>query len=317
MKNGPGTKERMEQVLVTTSQGQTVKITDVGKVTAGAVQHVLDKVATAEPGVRRQKDAAAMLGDADGVPAFIINKQGKGTTIYMNAVVTDYHRWRMKPPEGEPLRQYLGQLFTDAGVKPQYTISDAGEGKYANIIAEVHPFKSGDLRIVGLHRNYQIRTDELGPVDYRKQEALEVPLKVKVGFGGPAAVYDVRAGKYLGKLADATIDLEKYRPTILALLPEPVEKMAITAPAEVKAGEIIEAKCQLVGPKLGDVHAFRVRLLSPEGKELEMLTANILAPKGLAAVKLPLALSDPKGDYTLDVRDVATGTAARQKVAVK
>ena len=277
----------------------------------------LANLRTVEPGVKAVAGAGVLLADAAGVPAMIVRDHGKGRTIYLNMEIMDYHRWRMKPPEGEPLRGLLNMVFAQAGVKPQYAIS-AATGEHASIVAEVHPFRSGELRIVGLHRNYQFRTNELGPVEYQKNDMLEKPLTVKVGLGAKSAVYDQRAGKLLAKDADSVdVPVDKYQPTMLTILPAPVEALKLEAPASVAPGTLVEAKAALVAPKLGDVHAFRVRVAGPDGKELMMLRQNITAPKGQATFKFAIALSDPVGQYTLSVQDVATGTKAEHKVDVK
>ena len=87
--------------------------------------------------------------------------------------------------------------------------------------------------------------------------------------------------------------------------------------AEFNPGELVRAKLAVEAPKLGDAHVFRVRLLSPEGKELAPVTANLLAVKGKAVWEVPIAVSDPKGEYTLEARDVATGAKASHKLTVE
>ena len=47
------------------------------------------------------------------------------------------------------------------------------------------------------------------------------------------------------------------------------------------------------------------------------LRQSVLAPKGQAQVKLPIALSDSKGAYTLTVREMATGITSEQAFTVK
>jgi len=277
--------------------------------------HRLAKVSAAEPGINAAPGATALFKDGKGTPAGIVRDQARAKTVYLNAVLTDYHRWRMRPPEGEDLRQYVSELLKGAGVAPQYTITSA-DGKPA-LGVEVHPWRCGELRILGLHRNYGLRVSELGPPEYQKQDFFERPLELKVDFGAEVAVYDQRAGKLLGKQRRVTFLLDKHEPTILTILPEPVKAMNITAQEQAKPGELVEVKLALEGNKLGDAHVFRVRLLGPDGKELRPLTANLVAPRGRAVWRVPLAASDPKGEYTLEARDVATGVQASQKLTVR
>ena len=288
------------------SAGQTVE--------APAVT-MLAKVPPAEPDVAAAAGANALYSSAAGTPAVIVKRHGKGRTIYLNAVITDYHRWRMRPPEGEDLRMFVADLLKQAGVQPEYKVT-TDDGKPA-LGVEVHPWRCGNLRILALHRNYGLRVSELGPPEYRKQDFFERPLTLKVDFGKPVAVYDQRAGRFLGVKRSVTFPLDKYTPTILSLLPQPVEAMRITAPATAARGDLVEVKLALRGPALGDTHAIRVRLLDPAGKEVRPLTVNLAAPGGKATWKVPLALSDPAGTYTIEARDVATGTTARHELAVR
>ena len=273
------------------------------------------KAQTAEPGIKAAEGGQAWIEDSKGTPAVIVRKQGKGRTVYLNLAVHDYHLWRMKPPEGEPLRQLVNTLFQQAGVKAPFTVGPAD--KFASVITELHEFKSGDLQVLGLHRNYQIRTNELGPPEYQKQEALEQPLEVTVNFGKACHVYDQRAGKYLGNQAEMKLPLDRYQPTILSLLPGELKAVKVDAPPKAARGSLVEAKFQLDGAH-GDAHALRVKLLGPDGAERRMLTRNILSDKaGRAVTAIPIAASDPPGEWKLVVTDVPTGVTAQHALTVE
>ena len=275
----------------------------------------LAEVPPAEPGVKPTGKALAVFQAGDGTPAVIARKHGKGQVLYLNAVITDYHRWRMKSPEGRALREFVREILSAAGVRPQYAVTTA-DGKPA-LGVEVHPWRCGNLRVLGVLRNYGLRVSELGPPEYRKQTFFERPMDVRVDFGQAVAVYDQRQGKFLGMKRRVTFALDKYLPTVLSILPQPVKGMRITAPAQAQRGELVGVGLALDGPALGDTHVFRVRVLDPAGAELRPLTANLAAPKGATAWNVPLAVSDPAGVYTLEARDVATGTLARHKLTVR
>jgi len=275
----------------------------------------LRRLPAAEPGVRPTGKAVAYYEDAAGTPAVIVNQAGEGRAIYLNAVITDYHRWRLRPPEGAALRKFFEVVFQQAGVKPQYGIARSGGGDCHGV--EVHPYVSGKLRILGLHRNYQLRVSELGPPEYRKQDALAEPMEIDVDLGARSAVYNQRTGEYLGSRRNVTVDLPEHKPVILAVLPGKVQGMAITAPTSAKRGSLVKASLKLDAPAVGDRHTFRVKVAGPDGKELRMLTQTLLAPKGKAVWELPIAASDPAGEYTLEARDVATGVKATRKLVVR
>ena len=276
---------------------------------------VLKGVPAAEPGVRCAKGAVAAFADGAGTPAVIVREHGKGRTIYLNALVTDYHRWRLKPPQGEPLRQCVEAVLKWSKVAPQYPVALADGSRPAGV--EMCTWQGGPMRILALHRNYQLRVSELGPPEYRSQAALEKPVRLKIDLGQAQGVYDQRAGKSLGRRRHVEVNLPKYAPVVLTILPEPVEGLTITAPAEAKRGGLVKVNLALKGKALGDAHAFRVRVESPDGKELTMLTRTLAGAKGRAAWEVPIAVSDPAGEYTLHARDVATGVAAVRKLKVR
>jgi hypothetical protein len=275
----------------------------------------LDKVPAAEPGIRVVGKAQALYQDANGTPAVIVRNVGKGRTIYLNAVITDYHRWRLLPPEGDSLRRFIASLLRQAGVGRQYEITQSDGTTAVGI--EVHPWRSGNMRIVGIHRNYGLNVSELGPPQYQKQDALEGPLNLKIDFGKPVWLYDARRGEPLGNVKEYRFALDKIQPTILTILDEPAKGLAISGPEIANTGDLLELKLELPAQKPSGPHTFRTRVLDTEGRELRMLTRNLSAPDGRATWELPLALNLAKGKYTLVVRDLPTGAKAERTLIVQ
>jgi hypothetical protein len=275
----------------------------------------LERVSAAEPGVKVGHGAVAFYRDANGTPAVIVKNHGKGRTIYLNALITDYHRWRLQPPEGESLRQFVATWLRNAGVGRQYEIAQSNGRPALGI--EIHPWRAGDLRMLGIHRNYGLNVSDLGPPEYQKQDALEGPLELKVDFGKTVALYDARRGEFLGNRKDYTFQVHKIQPTILTVLPQPVNGLTITAPQQAKAGELVGVQLKLPGAKSGNTHTFRVMVLDPDGRELRMLTRNLAAPNGEAIWDMPLAVNSARGQYILQVRDVPTGTRAERRLVVQ
>jgi hypothetical protein len=59
------------------------------------------------------------------------------------------------------------------------------------------------------------------------------------------------------------------------------------------------------------LHVFRVEVIGPDGKPVEPLAQNVVAQNGRTRTRIPLALNDPPGNYTVKVRDVATGVTGQ------
>jgi hypothetical protein len=270
-------------------------------------------IAAAEPGLSAVT-AVAHFRDSRGTPVLLINNVGKGKAIYLNALITDYHRWRLRPPEGDALRDLLGTLLNEAGVEHQYRIAD-DQGRSPHGV-EIHPFIAGNLRVVALHRNFQLRVSDLGPPEYQQQDALEAPMSLSIDLGEPYAIYNQRKGQFLGVMDSVTTDLPKYEPTVITVLPTPVGVLSIEAPDSARRGELVEAGLSLTGEKLGDTHTFRVQVMDPEGQPVEVLTRTLVAPRGQSQWAIPFAVNDTPGNYTLHVSDVATGVSNRHQLTL-
>ncbi len=283
--------------------------------TADGMPTELSMVSAAEPGL--EADGAVVLyRDGLGTPAIMVQRHGKGKAIYLNALITDYHRWRLRPPEGDDLRQLINHFLFDSGVVPQYEITDSLNPDGRTIGLELYPYISGKLRILALHRNYQLRVSELGPPEYQQQDWLAKPMSFAIDLGTKHAVYDQRAGKLLGQMELVIVDLARYEPTVLTILPEPLEALSIEGSDSAKRGDLVTMRLALKGPCLGDTHALRVSVRSPDKKLIPVLTKTLVAPNGQTVWKIPIALSDPPGTYTLSAKDVATGISAERRVTV-
>jgi glycosyl hydrolase family 42 (putative beta-galactosidase) len=274
----------------------------------------LKNLSTVEPGIRVIPGVQARYQDSRDTPAVIVNQHGRGKTVYLNLLMTPYYLQRTESPAGEGLRQLLEGLLQEAGISRPYLITRTNGQPVTGV--EVHPWRCGNLRLLGLHRNYSLNIGKSGDDDSWEQKALRGPLALKLELKSPAALYDTRGGKFLGKQTQWGLTLNDTEPVILSLLPEPVKGLSIRAPEQAKAGDLLNVSLQLQGPKLGDTHALRAQIFDPDGRELTMLTRNLTAPQGACAWELPLAVNLKRGTYLLRVRDVATGVQAERPLKV-
>jgi Beta-galactosidase trimerisation domain/Beta-galactosidase len=273
----------------------------------------LEKLTTAEPGIIVTPGAQARYQDSRGTPAVIVKQHGKGRTIYLNLLMTDYYLLRTESSAGEGLRRLLAGLLQEAGVSKPYGITKASGELVAGV--EVHPWRSGNLRLLGLHRNYSLNIGRTSD-DSWDQKALRGPVELKVDFGAPSALYDVRRGQYLGQKSEWIGTVDDKEPVILSALLEPVKGISVRAPGRATGGEVVSVMLELQGRRLGDSHAFRVQIFDADGQELAMLTRNLTAPRGTCTWELPLAVDLKKGTYSLRVREIATGVRAERPLQV-
>jgi hypothetical protein len=235
-------------------------------------------------------------------------------TVYLNLLMTNYYLQRTESMSGEGLRRLIAGLLKEAGVSRPYSIARVDGQPLTGV--EVHPWRCGNLRLLGLHRNYSLNIGKASDDDAWEQKALRGPVELKLDLGSAAALYDTRNGKFLGKQTQWTVTLNDTEPVILSLLPQPVKGLSIEAPEQAKGGDLLNVSLRLEGSKLGDTHTLRVQLFDLAGQVLTMLTRNLSAPQGTCVWELPLAVNLPKGTYSLRVREVATGTTAERALKV-
>lgn len=274
----------------------------------------LENVHTAEPSIKIIDGAMALYRDARGVAAVIIKNYGAGRTIYLNLDITDYHRWRLRSNEGEGVFNLWKAIFNSVGLSNPYQIKQV-DGSLSHGI-EFFEFNYDNMNILGIHRNYQNRVSELGPPEYQDQSTLEAEMDLVIDFGNERAVYDTLNGEFIGMKTKVAFSLDKWKPTLFTVLDAPIECLQISASTEAKRGQFMSAQLRLSVKNPGNVHVFRAMIIGPDGNELDMYTVNLLAPKGQVEWRIPFAVNDPAGEYTLCVRDIPTGIHAEHKIVL-
>ncbi len=87
----------------------------------------------------------------------------------------------------------------------------------------MHRFRIGDARLVAIERNIDYHMSE----DLEQaggNDALEQPIELTAeltGSAGPLHVYDLRAGRHLGRVSRWTFTLDPWSPSLFALLEKP------------------------------------------------------------------------------------------------
>jgi hypothetical protein len=243
--------------------------------------------------------ATALAAQATGEPAVLVLPRGKGLAVYLNFKLPQYD---------VQMRELLRQIVARAGVRREVTVETAG-GVPAPALQmpprawELNTFRRGAITVHGFIR------------DFRKCEDTD---PVTIDFGRKAHVYDVRGRRYLGQVDRVPATLPPGETALYALLPYRVSGLTVKAPATVKAGEELVAQVALLASgKAGD-HVVRVEVVDPRGQSVWCYARHELLPAGgPAGLRVPTALNDAKGKWTLRVRDVLTGTEGAASFVVQ
>ncbi|MFW6438254.1 MAG: hypothetical protein ACOCZ7_04490, partial [Armatimonadota bacterium] len=129
-----------------------------------------------------------------------------------------------------------------------------------------------------------------------------------------ARVYDVRDGRSLGHHETIEVEVAPGDARFLALLP--YEPEGLVASAQQEGGHLV-IDAQVEAAITPTDHVLRVEV-TPAGEDAPRYEYDrqVLAERGRAKLGIPLALSDPAGEWRITVRDVATGLTAEALAAV-
>jgi len=269
----------------------------------------INDLSSAIMGITVADGALALFTDENGTPAVIVKNHGLGKSVYLNIDVTNYHRWRLKDNEGDAVRNLFSALCVIADVKP-YTpfINDAPS-------LEIFNRNSGSMDLIAVHRNYQLRISELGPPEYQDISMLQNEFDVEINLGKTRAAYNLRTGEFLGMTDKVKVNMPIWEPAIITAFDSEIKSLDITAPKCVAAGEIVPITMVLNTETPADMHAFRFTVADPCGNVIKYYSQNLSAPCGKAKWSFPLAKDAESGDYTVTVKDIASGVTSSVKVA--
>ena len=272
--------------------------------TPGGIKVLLHTFGCAETTVTSA--GAQSLGTCGETPVLFVNPCGKGRGIFLNFAMDRYESsW--EDLRGSGMRELFTGLLEGAGVTahPAITSDDVMNLRALRRCR----FTCGDLEYLGLVRDIE---NIGGPPD-QSAKVLHVEL------GKAVHVYDVRGGKYLGHKDSFDTKIIPARAQLFAVLPYRVRGVEVKGlRRSYRCGDAVT--CQLrVEPDKGEAgrHVVRLELTGPSGKSPTPYARNIVADGGECEARFRLALNDPPGDWTLTVRDVATGTVARKTFALE
>ena len=225
---------------------------------------------------------------------------GRGRAIYVNADVTRYARDRLLAQEPE-LHRTMGRILESALGAPEFRVTDPSGQPVMGV--EIQALRNGALTLLAIQSNPEL---DIGSVDGASNKRFEAARSLQVTWRGERFVSSVRAAKALGKRARLSINLDPYEPVLLTLSPQPLPRLIVTGPRQLRPGDTGVYRLALEGSPAA-VHVVRVDVVDPAGRRVPQYSGNLLAPRGRASLTLPLALNDPPGKWTLQATDVLSG----------
>lgn len=260
---------------------------------------------------------ATPLGRVGEMPALFVNQVGDGAAILLNCSFSNYADVRETGAAGEtqeetrspeettrPIRSLMEALLTGAGVRSPLRVEVEGE---LGPQLQVSRFTLGAGMLIGA-----LRAITAGPID---QQDL---LSYRIALPGPAHLYDVRAGKYLGQVAEVSAAVPRGVARLWAALPYRIAGLALSGPTQAAPGDEVEIAIALtVEGAPPEPHAVHLTVAGPDGAQRNYLARNVTVRGGRAVCAIPLAWNDAPGEWTITARDVISGQMATHRLTVK
>jgi hypothetical protein len=265
-----------------------------------------------EPGLRAGEGQANWVGNLDGDAAegMFHRQVGGGHAWYMGFDgFAAYTQLRARAHEAEPRRAMLllqntvlGMLES-AGVSPRVSVRD--RDPQAGTVGDRTPWVWPFLKDAGTNAFVTVIRDYF---------AMGVPFEdraVRVEFDRQAWVYDVLDGVEIGFTDGVDMTLLDNTVRVYALMPYRVAGLEIKPAARaVRAGGDLDLNAGVtVSGGEPAMHWFQVTIRRPDGVAVEAYSSTVAAAGGKTAIRIPLAMNDPAGQWQATVTDIATGTS--------
>jgi hypothetical protein len=258
-------------------------------------------VADGEPGrfdEHGRRLASPALGEIFSDPSGHIATRlapGRGEAVFLPATM-------LRDRQG---RERLRDIFAAVGVEPMAPLVRS-DGRFAEDV-ETYIFENGAVAIVALLRDL----DTSSGAPSGEPETLDLVL--------PRAyqVYDVRAKRGLGRTTRLTLKLGPVEPIVLALSEEPLPELSISGPPKVHAGDSAEFRIAPNGDPVAGRDVIHVEIADPDGSSAAHYGGNFVAAGGVISYRLPSAVNDKPGRWTLRATSVLRGASATWDLQVE
>ena len=160
----------------------------------------------------------------------------------------------------------------------------------------IRRFTNADVEVVTLLRYYFADNHE--------------PYPCRIGFDRTSHLYDVRRGRYLGRV-DSVETVMSHTAHVYAMLPYRVRDVKVEPHTRIcRGGEPISVEISIDAGEAETRamrHCVRLRIIGPGENEVSHYAKNIMTEGGECTATMQFALNDPPGEYRFVGRDVLTG----------
>ena len=200
------------------------------------------------------------------------------------------------------LRRLADAILRQAAVRAPVNVTCGGDALSPPEVRVFH-YTAGDQRYLGL-----TMVRNRGEADN---------MKVTVELAAPGLVRELRSGRLLGRVRKFDVELKWPFTHFFSVAQNETAGIDASLPASVKQGGTVDLK-YAVKAKAGrpGMRVVRVTVKAPSGKLVRRWEKNLRTADGSGQMKMFLALNDPIGTHTVNLRDIASGASVTKTFAV-
>ena len=247
--------------------------------------------------------AAKVTGHVGEVPVLLRNTVGEGVATLLNFQLL---LGKKDSDQTDAARELVRTLLRVSGIS-QSVAATAPDGG-ALPFTEMRVWQNGDARVFGLWRRM-----ECAWFNPKSGVDAGTPQSAHVALGDPQHVYDLREGKYLGKVSGLDTLLRWGRANFFLALPYRIGPLKVRLSSRKPApGETLEASIRLKIPTSSNArHAVAIQLVGPDGKPARWARQVVILENGRSTIQLPVALNDAGGTWRLQATELFSGASDR------
>src|SRR5262249_52590883 len=158
-------------------------------------------------------------------------------------------------------------LIRAAGVTAEFTVADQNGKPVTGV--ETHRFRNGGVTIVALHRNPDLRGDELGPPEFKSKPRFDQALKLRVALPSEPQAWNIRTGESMGRQKQIAITLDPYEPAIFGFSEASMPELMVAAPERAQRGASSRFGISFRADTPADLQVLHIETSDPSGKPVD------------------------------------------------
>ncbi len=266
----------------------------------------------------KAKENAVACGKAGKADCLIVNRVGKGLTIYLNARLRGYmfNRFRLDTARQLDPQKLLAACMAAAGVRREINLwTKRGDRQLPGI--DITRFVDGPVEMVGAVVSPMRATSGVGDEGKVSFDGFDRSANITVEVPRESHMYNSRTGKYYGHGTTFRDRFDHMDAKLYAMLPYEVRELRARATGSVRAGKT--ARVQVILAAEGGTpgrHVVRCDVLGPRGKWHSCYSKNVVTEGGRGEFAIPFAEGDRPGSWRLELRDRVSGVQATVRMKV-